>query len=147
MHVPYKGAAIGINDLVAGRLALMFGTSPATLPHVRSARLRAIAVTGRTRSAVMPELPTVAEAGLAGYEAGSWYGMLAPARTPRAVVTRIASAVASAVAANEVREKLTAQGVDVIGNTPEEFGAYIRQEIVKWARVIKAAGISAGAAH
>jgi tripartite-type tricarboxylate transporter receptor subunit TctC len=147
MHVPYKGAAIGINDLVAGRLALMFGTSPATLPHVRSGRLRAIAVTSRTRSAVMPELPTVTESGLAGYEAGSWYGMLAPARTPKAVVARVAAAVSAAVASNDLSEKLKAQGVDVIGNTPEQFNAYIRQEIIKWAKVIQAAGINAGAAH
>ncbi len=147
MHVPYKGAAIGINDLVAGRLALMFGTSPATLQHVRSGRLRAIAVTSRTRTAVMPELPTVTESGLAGYEAGSWYGMLAPARTPKAVVARLAAAVSAAIASNDLSEKLKAQGVDVIGNTPAQFNAYIRQEIVKWAKVIQAAGINAGAAH
>jgi tripartite-type tricarboxylate transporter receptor subunit TctC len=147
MHVPYKGAAIGINDLVAGRLALMFGTSPATLQHVRSGRLRAIAVTSRTRTAVMPELPTVTESGLAGYEAGSWYGMLAPARTPKAVVARLAAAVSAAIASNDLSEKLKAQGVDVIGNTPAQFNTYIRQEIVKWAKVMQAAGISAGAVH
>jgi len=147
VHVPYKGAAIGINDLVAGRLALMFGTSPTTLPHVRSGRLRAIAVTGRVRSAVMPELPTVAESGLPGYEAGSWYGMLAPAHTPKAVLAKLSAENATALTSPEVREKLKAQGVDPVGNTPEQFALYIKQEIVKWAKVMQAANIKAEAAH
>jgi hypothetical protein len=147
VHVPYKGAAIGINDLVAGRLALMFGTSPTTLPHVRSGRLRAVAVTGRVRSAVMPELPTVAESGLPGFEAGSWYGALAPARTPKAVVARLSAEIATALTSSEVREKLKAQGVDAVGNTPEQFATYIRQEIVKWAKVLQAANVKADGAH
>ena len=147
VHVPYKGAAIGINDLVAGRLALMFGTSPTTLPHVRSGRLRAIAVTGRVRSAVMPELPTVAESGLPGYEAGSWYGMLAPAHTPKAVLAKLSAENATALSSPEVRENLKAQGVDPVGNTPEQFAVYIKQEIVKWAKVMQAANIKAEAAH
>ena len=147
VHVPYKGAAIGISDLVAGRLALMFGTSPTTLPHVRSGRLRAIAVTGRARSAVMPELPTVAESGLPGYEAGSWYGVLAPARTPPAVILKLSTEFAAALALPDVREKLKAQGVDPVGNTPAQFADYIRQEIVKWAKVMQAANVKAEAAH
>ena len=146
VHVPYTGAAIGIGDLVAGRLALMFGTSPTTLPHVRSGRLRAIAVTGLKRSAVMPELPTVAESGLPGYEAGSWYGVLAPAKTPRAVIARLATEAATALQSPDVRERLKAQGVDAVGNTPEKFAVYIKQEIVKWAKVMQAAGIHADAA-
>ncbi len=146
-HVPYKGASIGINDLVAGRLALMFGTSPTTLPHVRSGRLRAIAVTGRARSAVMPELPTVAESGLPGYESGSWYGVLAPARTPRNVIVQLSSEIAAALKVTDVRERLKAQGVDPVGNSAEEFAAYIRQEILKWAKVLQAAGVKADAAH
>jgi tripartite-type tricarboxylate transporter receptor subunit TctC len=147
VHVPYKGAAIGINDLVAGRLALMFGTSPTTLPHVRSGRLRAIAVTGRARSAVMPELPTVAESGLPGYEAGSWYGVLAPARTPPAVVVKLSTEIATALTSSDVREKLKAQGVDAVGNTPAQFAVYIRQEIAKWAKVMQAANVKVEAAH
>ena len=147
VHVPYKGAAIGINDLVAGRLALMFGTGPTTLPHVRSGRLRAIAVTGRVRSAVMPDLPTVAESGLPGYEAGSWYGMLAPAHTPKAVLAKLSAENATALSSPEVRENLKAQGVDPVGNTPEQFAVYIKQEIVKWAKVMRAANIKAEAAH
>jgi tripartite-type tricarboxylate transporter receptor subunit TctC len=147
VHVPYKGASIGIGDLVAGRLALMFGTSPTTLPYVRADRLRAIAVTGRTRSAVMPELPTVAESGLPGYEAGSWYGVLAPARTSPAVVARLASGIAAALQTADVRERLKAQGVDPVGNSPEQFAVYIKQEVVKWARVLQAAGIKADAVH
>ena len=147
VHVPYKGAAIGINDLVAGRLALMFGTSPTTLPHVRAGRLRAIAVTGRARSAVMPELPTVAESGLPGYEAGSWYGLLAPAQVPKAVIAKLSAETGVALTSAEVREKLKAQGVDPVGNTPEQFAVYIRQEIVKWAKVMQAANVNADAAH
>ncbi len=147
VHVPYKGAAIGIGDLVAGRLALMFGTSPTTLPYVRSGRLRAIAVTALKRSAVMPELPTVAESGLPGYESGSWYGMLAPAQTPRAVVARLAAEISSALQSAEVRERLKGQGVDPVGNSPAQFATYIKQEIVKWAKVMHAADIRADAAY
>ena len=147
VHVPYKGAAIGINDLVAGRLALMFGTSPTTLPYVRAGRLRAIAVTGLKRSAVMPELPTVAESGLPGYESGSWYGVLAAAKTPHAVVARLAAEISSALQSADVRERLKAQGVDPVGNSPEQFAAYIKLEIVKWAKVMQAANIRADAAN
>jgi tripartite-type tricarboxylate transporter receptor subunit TctC len=147
VHVPYKGAAIGISDLVAGRLALMFGTSPTTLPHVRAGRLRALAVTGRTRSAVMPELPTVAESALPGYEAGSWYGVLAPARTKDAAIAKLSAEISAALGSYDVREKLKAQGVDPVGNTPAQFAAYIRQEIVKWAKVMQAANVRAEAAH
>lgn len=147
VHVPYKGAAIGIGDLVAGRLALMFGTSPTTLPYVRSGRLRAIAVTALKRSAVMPELPTVAESGLPGYESGSWYGMLAPAQTPRVVVARLAAEISSALQSAEVRERLKGQGVDPVGNSPAQFATYIKQEIVKWAKVMHAADIRADAAY
>ena len=147
VHVPYKGAAIGIGDLVAGRLALMFGTSPTTLPYVRSGRLRAIAVTALKRSAVMPELPTVAESGLPGYESGSWYGMLAPAQTPRAVVARLAAEISSALQSAEVRERLKGQGVDPVGNSPAQFATYIKQDIVNWAKVMHAADIRADAAY
>ena len=147
VHVPYKGAAIGISDLVAGRLALMFGTSPTTLPHVRAGRLRALAVTGRARSAVMPELPTVAESALPGYEAGSWYGVLAPARTKDAAIAKLSAEISAALGSYDVREKLKAQGVDPVGNTPAQFAAYIRREIVKWAKVMQAANVKAEAAH
>jgi tripartite-type tricarboxylate transporter receptor subunit TctC len=141
LHVPYKGAAPGINDLIAGRLELVFGTSPSVMPHVRSGRLRALATTGAKRSLVVPDAPTVAEAGVPGYEATTWYGVLVPGATPRAIVTRLNQAIVATLAGPEVRERLVAQGVDPVGNAPEEFAAYLRSEIVKWANVIKAAGV------
>ena len=142
-HVPYKGSAPGINDLIAGRLAVVFSTAPSVLPSIRSGRLRALAVTGSKRSLVMPELPTVAESGLPGYEATSWYGVLTTAGTPRPVVSRLHAAIVGALALPQVRERFLAQAVDPVGNAPEEFAAYIKTEIVKWAKVIKTAGVKA----
>lgn len=143
VHVPYKGSGPGINDLIAGRLSVAFGTSLSVLPHVKSGRLRAIAVTTSRRSAVMPGLPTVAESGLPGYEASTWYGVLAPGRTPRRVVARLQAEIVKALDAPEVKERLGAQGLDPVGNTPEQFAAYVQSEIVKWAKVIRASGARA----
>jgi len=139
-HVPYKGAGLGLNDLIAGRLQTVFATAPSVMGFVKSGRLRAIAVTSSKRSALMPELPTVAESGVAGYEASSWYGLLAPAKTPRPVVLRLNAEAKRALAVPEINERLIAQGVDPVGNSPEEFAAYVRTEIIKWAKVIKASG-------
>jgi tripartite-type tricarboxylate transporter receptor subunit TctC len=142
-HVPYKGSGPGLTDLAAGRLAVAFSTALSVMPFVKSGRLRAIAVTSSARSSFAPELPTVAEAGLAGYEASTWYGILAPAGTPRAVVTRLNAEVVRALTLPEVRERLVAQGIDAVGDTPQQFAAYIRSEIDKWAKVIKATGVTA----
>jgi len=139
-HVPYKGAGLGLNDLIAGRLQTVFATAPSVMGFVKSGRLRAIAVTSSKRSALMPELPTVAESGVPGYEASSWYGLLAPAKTPRPVVLRLNAEAKRALAVPEINERLIAQGVDPVGNSPEEFAAYVRTEIIKWAKVIKASG-------
>jgi len=140
VHVPYKGAAPGMNDLIAGRLQMVFATAPSAMPYIKAGRLRAIAITSSARSAVMPELPTVAESGVPGYEASTWYGVLAPARTPRPIVMRLNSEAKKALAVAEVRERLVAAGVDPVGNSPDEFAAYVRSEIAKWAKAIKLSG-------
>ncbi len=142
-HVPYKGSGPGLTDLSAGRLAVAFSTALSVLPFVKSGRLRALAVTGAARSAFVPELPTVAESGLRGYEASTWYGVLTPAGTPRIIVARLNTEVVKVLALPEVRERLITQGIDPLGNSPEQFAAYVRAEIVKWAKVIKATGVTA----
>jgi tripartite-type tricarboxylate transporter receptor subunit TctC len=142
-HVPYKGSGPGLTDLSAGRLAVAFSTALSVVPFVKSGRLRAIAVTSGKRSSFMPELPTVAESGLPGYEASTWYGVIAPAGTPRAVVTRLNAEIVKALALPEVGDRLVAQGIDPVGNTAEQFAAYIRLEIVKWAKIIKSTGVTA----
>ena len=125
----------------------MFSSAVAMMPHVKAGKLRVIGTTAARRSTSQPEIPTVAEAtGLKDYEAGSWYGVLAPAKTPRAVIARLATEAATALQSPDVRERLKAQGVDAVGNTPEKFAVYIKQEIVKWAKVMQAAGIHADAA-
>ncbi len=142
-HVPYKGSGPGLTDLSAGRLQVCFSTALSVVPFVKGGRLRAIAVTSAKRSSFMPELPTVAESGLPGYEAGTWYGVIAPAGTVRAIVARLNKEIIAALALPEVRERLVAQGIDPVGDTPEEFAAYIKSEIVKWAKIIKSTGVTA----
>jgi tripartite-type tricarboxylate transporter receptor subunit TctC len=118
----------------------MFATMPAAMPHVRSGRLRAIAVTSVKRSQAMPELPTIGET-LKGYDASTWYGVLAPARTPRPIITTLHAEIVKILGVVETRDRLLAQGFEPVGGTPAEFGTYIKAEIAKWAKVIKAAGI------
>jgi tripartite-type tricarboxylate transporter receptor subunit TctC len=141
LHVPYKGPAPGVVDLMAGRVAVMSPSTVATLPHVRSGRLRALGVTTRERVATLPDIPTVAEAGVPGFESVSWFGLIAPAGTPGEVIARLHRESAAILNAREVRERLARDGTEVVAGTPEEFRAYIRAEIVKWAKVVKAAGI------
>jgi len=142
-HVPYKGSGPGLTDLSAGRLAVAFSTALSVVPFVKGGRLRAIAVTSSARSAFMPDLPTVAESGLPGYEAGSWYGIVAPASTPRPIISRLHAEIVKVLALPDVRDRLVSQGIDPVGNTPDQFAAYIRAEIVKWAKIIKATGVTA----
>ena len=141
LHVPYKGSLPGITDLIAGRHAAVFSTSASVMPHVQSGRLRALATTGAKRFSALPQLATVAESGLPGYEASSWYGVIAPARTPRAVVMRLNSAIVAAVATPEMRERLLSQGIEPSPNSPEQFSAYLRSEVSKWAKILKLAGV------
>lgn len=143
LGVTYKGAAPAVVDLVAGRLDVLMVSIPSILAQVRAQRLRALAVTSLKRSPLLPDLPTMHEAGLAGYEAGVWWGMLAPADTPPALVNRINVSVVRGLRAPEVVSRLATEGVDIAATTPAEFGAFLRDEISKWSRVVKAAGIKA----
>jgi tripartite-type tricarboxylate transporter receptor subunit TctC len=140
VHVPYKGNVPAFADMLAGLVSLSFPSMPSAVPHVKSGRLRALGLTTAKRSPAAPEIPTIAESGLPGYESTSWYGMLAPARTPPAVVTRLHEVIVSVLGSADMKEKLAAQGLDAVGNTPREFEGVIKSEITKWAKVIKASG-------
>jgi tripartite-type tricarboxylate transporter receptor subunit TctC len=138
VHFPYRGSAPAVTDLIAGNMNVMFDNLPSALPHIKSGRLKALAVTSRTRSPALPNVPTVEEAaGLKGFDASSWFGLFAPAGTPRAIVDKVQADVAKALALPEVRERFLAQGADPGGNTPEQFAAFIRAETDKWTRVVK----------
>lgn len=139
-HVPYKGSAPAITDLLGGQVDLMFDNMPSILPHVKNGKLRALAVTTATRSPAIPEIPTIAESGLPGYEASSWFGILAPAGTPQPIVTKLNKEIVRILHAPEIKERLSGQGAEPVGDTPEEFSAHIKSEIVKWAKVVKASG-------
>ena len=140
-HVPYKGSGPMLTDLLAGQLQLSFSSVPTALPHIKSGRLRALAVTLLARSATLPDLPTVQEAaGLKGFEISLWQGIVAPTATPRAIVLKLNQQIAASLRTPDLKSKLTAQGMEVVGNSPEQFAAYIRDEIKKWTRVVKATG-------
>ena len=139
-HVPYKGAGPGMTALLAGEVNMMFNGLSAALPQVKAGRLRALAVGGEKRSTLLPDLPTIAESGLQ-FNTSGWYGVLGPAGLPRALVTKIRSATLRALAAPETKERMTALAVEIIGSTPEEFAALLKQEYAQWGRVVKAAGI------
>lgn len=142
-HVPYKGLGPGLVDLMAGRLQVIFSTAPAAIPHIKTGRLRGLAVTTAARSGLVPQLPTVAESGIAGYEAGSWYGIIAPAGTPRAVIARLNKEITSVLATPDFKEQIMAVGADPMPTTPEAFAAHIKADIAKWAKVIKLSGAKA----
>lgn len=140
VNVPYKGGGAALTDTLAGHVQFQVNTLVATLPYIQSGRLRALAMCGAQRSPVMPELPTVGET-LKGFESAGWYGLLGPAGLPREVVTRLHGTFRSALSDTTTRERLNAQGVDVVAGTPEELAAYLNREIPKWAAVVKAAGL------
>jgi tripartite-type tricarboxylate transporter receptor subunit TctC len=141
LHVPYKGMVPAATDVMGGNVPILFGNSLVVLPAVRSGKLRGIAITTLRRSTVAPELPTIAESGYPGFESGTWYGLMAPARTPRDIVARLNGAVVRAVQMPDVRDRLAAQGADPIIMTPEQMGDFVRREIGKWGKVAKAANI------
>lgn len=141
VHVPYPGSAQAIADVLTGRIALLFSPASTVLPQVKDGKLKALATTGGKRTAIAPELPTVADAGLPGYETDLWLALLAPAGTPRPVIDTLSRAVNDALRVDEVVAPLRAQGIDPLGGTPEEFGRYIQTEIQKWENVAKAAGV------
>jgi tripartite-type tricarboxylate transporter receptor subunit TctC len=140
VHVPYKGSAPALTDLIAGHVSVMWDNLPAAMPHIKSGRLRPVAITTAARHAGMPELPTVAESGVPGFEASAWFGVVAPAAVPKDVIARLNAAINRAVGLPDMRERFEQQGAIPVTATPEEFGAFIRAEIAKWAKVVKASG-------
>jgi tripartite-type tricarboxylate transporter receptor subunit TctC len=139
-HVPYKGSAPALQDLIAGQVQLMFDNLPPSLPQIKGGKLRALAVTSAVRAPALPDVPTVAEAGLPGFEASSWFGILAPAGTPPEVIARLNAEIAKWLASPEAKEKMLALGANAIGGTPEDFAKHIAAETAKWQRVVKASG-------
>lgn len=142
VHIPFKGGGPALVAVIAGEVQIMFATMPAAMPHVKSGKVKPVAVTTSKRSQAMSDLPTIAESGVKGYEAATWYGLLAPARTPPAIITRLHGDTVK-ILAGPTRQRLEVQGFEPEGGTPAEFAAYIKTEIVKWAKVIKDAGIPA----
>lgn len=141
VHIPYKGGGPGVVALLAGEVSLYFGNVPTVIRQARDGKLRAIAVTGSKRTPAAPDIPTIAESGVQGYEVTTFYGISAPAKTPRPILERLHTEIVRALQSTEVREKLQGLGADPVGNTPEQYVAFMQSEIAKWAKVIKAAGI------
>src|SRR5437879_5722486 len=143
VHIPYKGTSPGVVDLLAGQVSVMAPNLLTALPHIKAGKLRALAVTSAKRSEGLPDVPTIAESGLAGYDSTQWYGVLAPAGTSREIVVRLQGEIVRALRAPEVMQRLAADGAEPVGSSPEEFAAFMKAEIDKWARVASAAGIRA----
>jgi len=141
LHVPYKGSGPGLIDLMSGQLQLYFANLTAGLPHMRSGRVRALAVTGPVRTPLLPALPTVAEAGLPGYAVTGFFGVLVPGGTPAGIIAKLNGEIVRAVRAADVQASLAAEGAEPVGSSPEEFAAYIREEITRWAGAVKTAGL------
>jgi tripartite-type tricarboxylate transporter receptor subunit TctC len=142
VHVPYKGAAPALQDVIAGNDQMMFATAASVVGHIQSGQLRALAVTTLKRTAILPDLPTMDEAGLPGFEASTWHGLVAPPGTPPAIVKTLHEAAVKALHDPEVQASLGKLGVDIVADTPQEFGAYIKSEIPKWTAIVKASGAS-----
>jgi len=143
VHVPYNGTAPALRDLLGGQIAFMFAQTSAALPHIQSGKLRALGVASRKRAPQLPDVPTVEEAGLPGFEAVSWYALLAPAATPKDVVARIQADVARVLQMHDIREKMAQQGGEPVGNTPAELAALLRNESARYADIVRRAGIKA----
>jgi len=141
VHIPYKGTAPAMIDMVAGQVATMAATILTGMPQIRAGRLRPLAITSAARSPIVPDIPTVAEAGLPGYESVQWYGMLAPARTPKDIITRLHGDTTRILQQPEIKARFAGDGADPVGSTPEEFSRYIQSELTKWAKVAREAGI------
>ncbi len=143
VHVPYKGGAPAMSDLLGGQVSMMFNSLPAVVPQVKAGRLRGIAVAALQRANAAPDIPTFAEAGSPGVEAGSWYGVFAPARTPEAVVAKLHAGITAVLKLPDVQQRLIAEGAVAIGNSPEQFAAQIKDDIGKWSKVAQEAGLRA----
>lgn len=142
-HVPYKGSGPALTDLIGGQVSLMFDNLPSSIGHIRAGKLRALAVTSSKRSSALPDVPTIAESGVAGFDSGSWFGLLAPAGTPKPIINRLNAEVLKILATPEMKQKFSEQGADPSNMNADEFGAFIKAEITKWAAVVKASGASA----
>lgn len=141
VHVPYKGGGLAMNDLLGGQVDIFFATMPAAMPFIKSGKLKTLAVTSEKRSVVLPNVPTIAELGMPGYSASTWYGIYAPKGTPTDIVQKIHEATVEVLKIPELREQLIQRGFEPIGNTPDQFASFISSEITKWAKVVKIAGI------
>ncbi|MBO9677368.1 MAG: tripartite tricarboxylate transporter substrate binding protein [Acidovorax sp.] len=141
-HVPYKGSAPAVTDLLGNQIGIMFDNMPSAIQHVRSGKLRPLAVTTAKRSPELPDVPTIAEAGVPGYEATSWFGLFAPAGTPTPVVAQLNKAIVKVLNLPDVKKKIAEQGGEVVAETPEQFAAFIQRESVKWGKVVKESGAS-----
>jgi tripartite-type tricarboxylate transporter receptor subunit TctC len=142
-HVPYRGAAPAVQDLIAGQIDGVVDNPPTVISHIEGGRLRPLAVAAKSRMKLLPDVPTAAEGGVANYEASSWFGIAAPAGTPQPIVERLHKEIAAAVRSPAMQERLAKTGAQLVGNTPQEFAAQIRAERVRWGEIIKAAGIKA----
>ena len=142
-HIPYKGSGAALIDVIAGNIPVMFNNPASIMPHVKEGRLRPLAVSSLTRSKLLPDMPTLAETGVPGFEVRSWHGAFAPAGTPRDIVNRLNAEMVKALAQPDVRERFTSQGVELVGNKPEEFAAFIQSEHAKWGKVVRASGAKA----
>ncbi len=140
LHVPYKGSAPALTDLIGGQVQLMFDSLPSAMPHLKAGTIRPLAVTTTQRSAALPDVPTLAESGFPGFSISTWYGVWAPAGTPAAVVQRLSREIGAIVRTPEVRQQFAGLGAEPVGNTPEEFAAYTRSELAKWAGIVKRSG-------
>jgi tripartite-type tricarboxylate transporter receptor subunit TctC len=140
-HVPYKGSGPGMNDLLGGRVMLTMDSLLQGLPHIKAGKLRALAVLGPKRSALLPDVPTMAEAGVAAYSLTNWFGLVAPAGTPRDALSKLHADVIRVLKDEDIRKKISDMGADVVGNSPQEFGAWMRAESAQWAEIIKSANI------
>jgi tripartite-type tricarboxylate transporter receptor subunit TctC len=140
LHIPYKGSAPAVTDLLAGQTNMMFDNIPSSLPHIKAGKLRAIATTGAKRDPALPDVPTIAESGVPGYESGVWFGLMAPAKTPRAIVNRLNAAAVKAAEDADFRKRMTDLGYNIIPGTPEQMAAMVQDEIKRWTPIVKASG-------
>ena len=142
VHVPYKGSAPALTDLLGGQVSLMFDNLPPSMAHIKSGKLRPLAITTATRYPALPDLPTMIEAGVPGYDIMSWLSFVAPAGTPRDVIMKLNAEINRVLKEPDVRDKLVSMGMTPVGGTPDELGAHIRKQVEMWTRVIKAAGVT-----
>jgi tripartite-type tricarboxylate transporter receptor subunit TctC len=141
VHVPYKGGAQALTGLVGGEVNMTLNGLLATLPHIKSGKIKALAIASKTRSTALPDLPTVSEAGVPGFQSGSWQGLLTAGATPKDIVAKLNKAVVEVLNSPELKERMAAQGADVVGDSPEQFGTFLRDEKVRWAKIVKDSGV------